>query len=215
MKKIILAISLIILLSLPSNGANIIQTTPNVASIRTVGTFQVGKDISIYKLPEENSPILYRVRWTKTEFFPEEIGAERFFSLWLPEKDLALVNVIDITENWVEIVYDNYSGKTGWIKNDDLYKFMTWINFYNSYGKKYGLKMLKGAPDIAKTLKSAPDEKAQNLGTINFPQKINLNLIQGNWMLISVLDLDKTPKTGYVRWRSDDGVRYFYPDIAK
>lgn len=213
MKKVLLTILSIILVSLPAVCNNIVQTVPNSVNVRTVGTFQVGKDVTIYKLPDEDSLILYRVRWTKDEFVPEEIGPSRFFSLWLPEKNLALVNVVDITEDWVEIVYDNFSGKTGWIKNDDLYKFMTWINFYNSYGKKYGLKLLKGAPEVAKTLKSAPDEKAQNLGTINFPQKINLNLIQGNWMLISVLDVDKTPKTGYVRWRSDDGVRYYYPNI--
>ena len=48
---------------------------------------------------------------------------------------------------------------------------------------------------------------------MNYPQKINLNVIRGNWALVSVFDLDKTPKTGYVRWRSDNGVRYFFPDI--
>lgn len=213
MKNYILTILLVLLLEIPGFCSDIIQTSPNSSIVRTVGLFQVGNDITVYKKPTTDSPILYRVRWTKDEFFPEDIGAEKFFSLKLSEKDLAMVNVVDITEDWVEIVYNNSTGQTGWIKNDDLYKFMTWTNFFNVYGKKYGLKMLKGAPECAKNLKSAPDEKAQNLATIKFPQKINLNLIQGNWMLISVLDIDKTPKTGYVRWRSDDGVRYFYPNL--
>ncbi len=213
MKKTILTALLAIILTVPAFGANIIQTAPNGAAVRTVGTYQVGNDITIYRLPNKNSMILYRVRWNEDEFFPSEIGAENFFSLLIPAKNLARVNVVDITEDWIEIVYDNRTGKTGWIKNDDLFKFMTWTNFYSAYGKKYGLKMLKGVPACAKDLKSAPDDKSQTLATINVPQKIHLNLIQGNWMLISVMDLDKIPKTGYVRWRSDDGVRYFYPDI--
>ena len=48
---------------------------------------------------------------------------------------------------------------------------------------------------------------------MNYPQKINLNVIRGNWALVSVMDLDKIPKTGYIRWRSDDGVRYFFPAV--
>ncbi|HCB11604.1 MAG TPA: hypothetical protein DEO94_05660, partial [Cyanobacteria bacterium UBA11991] len=79
--------------------------------------------------------------------------------------------------------------------------------------KKYGVKILKGAPAFCTDLKSSPDDMAQNISTINLPKIIRLNLIRGNWALVSIMDLDKTPKTGYVRWRSDDGVRYFYPDI--
>lgn len=90
---------------------------------------------------------------------------------------------------------------------------MTWTNFYTSYGKKYGLKMLKSAPASCKDIKSAPDDLAQTISTVNYPKVIKLNIIRGNWALVSVLDLDKTPKTGYIRWRSDDGVRYFFPDV--
>ena len=46
---------------------------------------------------------------------------------------------------------------------------------------------------------------------MNIPQQIKLVVLRGNWALVSVLDMDKTPKTGYIRWRSDDGVRYFFP----
>ena len=31
--------------------------------------------------------------------------------------------------------------------------------------------------------------------------------------LVSVFDIDKTPKTGYMRWRSDEGVIYAFPNI--
>ncbi len=192
---------------------DVLPIRPHIVVARTVGLYQVGDDVTIYKEPNDDSMILYRVRWTSDEFFPENIGAEKFFTVFLPEKELALVSVTDVTDDWVEIVYDNSTGKTGWIKKDDPYKFMTWINFYNTYGKKYGLRMLKSAPAVCKDVKSAPEDSAKTLSTINMPQKINLNVIRGNWALVSVFDLDRTPKTGYVRWRSEDGVRYYFPEV--
>lgn len=192
---------------------DIIPVRPNITQTTTIGMYQVGDDVRIYKEPNEDSQILYRVRWNNDEFFPSEIGFENFFTVFLPKKNLALVSVTDFNDDWVEIIYNNSTGQTGWIKKDDPYKFMTWINFYNTYGKKYGLVLLKSAPEACKDIKAQTDDLAKTISTMNYPQKINLNVIRGNWALVSVLDLDKTPKTGYVRWRSDNGVRYFFPDI--
>lgn len=215
MKRIILYLFFMIIMLFNSVLAkDIIQTSTMSNNVRTVGLYQVGKDITIYKFPDEKSQILYRVRWNSVDdFFPKEIGAYNFFSIYIDKKDLALVNVVDISDGWVEIIYNNSTGETGWIKEDDPYKFMTWINFYNSYGKKYGLRLLKGAPSICKDMKSSGEDFAKTISTMNAPQVIHLNIIKGNWALISVMDVDKTPKTGYVRWRSEDGIRYFFPDI--
>lgn len=192
---------------------DIIPVRPSLTTVNTIGLYQVGNDVTIYKEPNEESQILYRVRWNNNEFFPETIGAENFFIVCLEKKQLALVGVVDFTDDWIEIVYNNSTGQTGWIKKDDPYKFMTWINFYNSYGKKYGLRLLKSAPETCKDMKASPEDLAQTVSTMNMPQKINLSVIRGNWALVSVMDLDKMPKTGYVRWRSDDGVRYFFPAL--
>lgn len=219
MKKIFLFI-VIVLMSFVTTGFNcriyakdVIPKAPST-NTQTIGLYQVGDDITIYKEPDENSHILYRVRWNKNnEFFPEEIGFDKFFVVFLEKKALAFVEVTDYTDEWIQIVYDNTTGATGWIKKDDPYKFMTWINFYNTYGKKYGLTLLHGAPESCKNIKSETNDLAKNISTMNYPQKINLNVIRGNWALVSVLDLDRLPKTGYVRWRSDDGIRYFFPDL--
>lgn len=217
MKRIILSFLFVALILFNSNfgyAKDILPSSPIMNNVRSVGLYQVGNDITIYKFPSEEAQILYRIRWkSEQDFFPEEIGANNFFAVYIAKKGLALINVVDITEGWVEIVYNNSTGETGWIKEDDPYKFMTWINFYNTYGKKYGLKLLKGAPEICKDMKSAPEDLAQTVSTMNIPQQIHLNIIKGNWALISVMDLDKTPKTGYVKWRSDDGIRYYFPDI--
>ncbi len=213
MKKIFLSIFMVLFMALGVCAKDIIPVAPSMEGVRTVGLYQVKDDITIYKFPDEDAQILYRVRWNKEEFFPESIGANNFFALFISKKDLAYVNVVDIVDGWVEIVYDNSKGLTGWIKEDDPYKFMTWTNFYTTYGKKYGLNILKGAPSSCKDIKGSPDDLSQTISTMNMPQKIHLNLIRGNFALVSVMDLDKTPKTGYIRWRSDNGVRYFFPAI--
>lgn len=213
MKKIFLSLIMVLFMALGSFAKDIIPVSPTMEGVRTVGLYQVKDDIIIYKFPDEDAQILYRIRWNSEEFFPESIGANNFFALFITKKDLAYVNVVDIVDGWVEIVYDNSKGLTGWIKEDDPYKFMTWTNFYTTYGKKYGLNILKGAPSTCKDIKGSPDDLSQTISTMNMPQKIHLNLIRGNFALVSVMDMDKTPKTGYVRWRSDNGVRYFFPAI--
>lgn len=213
MRKIFLSILIVLLMALGGYAKDIIPVMPSTDNVRTVGLYQVKDDITIYKFPNEDAQILYRVRWNKEEFYPESIGADNFFAMFIAKKDLAYVNVVDIVDGWVEIVYDNSKGATGWIKEDDPYKFMTWTNFYTTYGKKYGLNILKGAPSTCKEIKGSPDDLSPTISTINVAQKIHLNLIKGNYALVSVMDLDKIPKTGYVRWRSDNGVRYFFPAV--
>lgn len=213
MKKLFLLILMVFLGINLANAKDIMPVRPNINQVNSIGLYQVSDDIQIYKEPNEDSQILYRVRWNSDEFFPNDIGFEKFFVVFLPKKSLELAAVTDMTDDWIEIIYDNQTGKTGWIKMDDPYKFMTWINFYNTYGKKYGLMLLKSAPEFCKDIKASTEDSAKTISTMNYPQKINLNVIRGNWALVSVMDLDKTPKTGYIRWRSDNGVRYFFPAI--
>ena len=143
MKKILLFFVLTVMsflmlgFNVEAYSKDIMPVRSELNQTRTIGLYQIGEDVKIYKEPSEESQILYRVRWNKDEFFPTEIGFEKFFVVFLPQKSLELVAVTDMTEDWIEIVYDDSTGKTGWIKMDDPYKFMTWINFYNIYGKKY------------------------------------------------------------------------------
>ena len=68
---------------------------------------------------------------------------------------------------------------------------MPWGTFYNIYGKKYGLYQLKQAPDASNIIRVGADNFSQVVGELNMPKKIVLNVIKGNWALVSVVDLDK------------------------
>ena len=213
MKKLIVSLVLLLGLILPVNAADIMPVNVEPNDLRTIGLYQVSKDITLYEQPDEQSSIINNIKWSAVDIFPEGVKFNELFIVFIPKKELGFVAVTDETEDWVQIIYNNKTGETGWIKKDDPYKFMSWIHFYNMYGRKYGLYILKGAPDSVKDIRSATDDTAQLLAQMNMPTKIKLNVIRGNWALVSVLDFDRTPKTGYIRWRGDDGIHYLFPDI--
>ena len=214
MKKFFLIFALLLLMPVRVFCAdNIVPQYVSIENTNTFGLYQAPNEIVLYKEPSETSTLIHSISWIGAKIFPESVKPQYLFVVYLPDKNLAFMPVIDETENWVQVIYDNSTGAKGWIKKDDPYRFYTWVMFYNIYGRKYGLNLLKEAPAEAKDLHSSTDDKSQIVGTINMPQKINLSVIRGNWALVSVMDIDKTPKTGYVRWRSDNGVKYYFPAI--
>lgn len=211
MKKFLLIIAIMFLVPLSAFSKDIIPQYVSIENTYTLGLYQAPNEIMLYKEPSEASHLVHSISWIGEKFLPDNIKAQNLFVVFLPLKNLAMLAVTDETEDWVEVIYNNSTGEKGWIKKDDPYRFMSWIMFYNMYGKKYGLNLMKESPAEAKNLHTSTDDKSQIVGTINMPQKINLTAIKGNWALVSVYDIDKTPKTGYVRWRSDKGVKYYFP----
>ena len=214
MKKILLILAILLLLPVKIYAAeNVVPDFVSLKNNDAIGLYQAPNEIVLYKEPSESSTIVHSISWIGSQIFPQSINADDLFVVYMPKKNLGFLAVVDETEDWVQVRYDNDVNSLGWIKNDDPYRFMSWIMFYNMYGKKYGLKLLKEAPEDVKNIHASSDDNSQIISTINMPQKINLTAIKGNWALVSVLDIDKTPKTGFVRWRSDNGVKYYFPNI--
>lgn len=213
MKKFLLILAILLLMPVKGFCENVVPQYVSIEHTNTLGLYQAPSEIVLYKEPYQSSNIVHSISWIGDKIFPESVKANDLFIVFLPQKNLGFLAVTDETDEWVQVIYNNSTGSKGWIKKDDPYRFMSWIMFYNMYGKKYGLNLLKEAPPEAKDLHTSTDDKSQIVGTINMPQKINLNAMRGNWALVSVMDIDKTPKTGYVRWRSNNGVKYYFPAI--
>ncbi len=212
MKKIIFTVFLFLMFGTASFATDVIPESVSLTNTNTFGVYQVGHTIVLYNEPDENSGIKQKIVWNSENVIPQDLERKDMFVLYLERKDFALMAVTDETEDWVEVIYDNSTGERGWLKKDDPFKFNTWVNFYNMYGRKYGLKLLKGAPEATSSMYGTPEsEKA--ISVIKHPDLINLNIIKGNWMLVTVVDADRTPKTGFIRWRSDDGTKFLFPDV--
>lgn len=175
-----------------------------------LGLYQTDKEITLFSHPEANSDIIKKMQFS----YNPETMPDRVFALLINEKQLGFLYVTDIgDEGWVEVIYDKRTGAKGWVQTADRLQFLPWINFYNLYGRKYGLRLLKDTPEDIEVLKAKSEDASQIVAKFNYVKQIKLTAVRGNWALVSVFDLDKTPKTGYLKWRESDGSIYAFPNI--
>ena len=207
MKKLLLIICMMFMLPV---FADVMPFYVNSIPKDAIGMYQTGENITIYSEPEANSKAIKKVEFSyKPETMPDGM-----FAVLLNEKKLGFLYVSDIGDDgWVEVIYDRHTGARGWVLTEDKFQFLPWLSFYNMYGRKYGLRLFKDTPDKIEVLRAKSEETSQNVDKLNYVKQIKLTAIRGNWALVSVFDIDKTPKTGYLRWRSDDGVIYAFPNI--
>ena len=216
MKKIILFLSAMLLLCNMTYAKDVIPSKVFGSGDHSFGVYQMSdRSMTLFAEPDDKSSVVQNLSWDDESVSLAGVELQDLFVLYLPDRNLALLTVIDETEDWVKVVYDSKTGNSAWLKKDDPYKFMPWGTFYNIYGKKYGLYQLKQAPDASNIIRVGADNFSQVVGELNMPKKIVLNVIKGNWALVSVVDLDKYPKTGFVRWRGDNGEKYYFPLIKR
>ena len=207
MKKFILIVCMCFMLPVfADNMPFYVDTIPKDA----LGLFQIGDNITIYSHPEANSKVVKKMDFS----YNPETMPDNTFALLINEKKLGFLYVSDIGDDgWVEVIYNRMNNSRGWVQTEDRFQFMPWLSFYNMYGRKYGLRLMKDAPEDVENLHSKSEDLSQNVSKLRYVKQIRLTAIRGNWALVSVVDIDKTPKTGYLRWRSDDGKIYAFPNI--
>ena len=175
-----------------------------------LGLYQTDNEIVLYSHPEANSSMIKKMEFS----YNPETMPDRVFAVLINEKKLGFLYVTDIgDEGWVEVIYDKRTGAKGWTQVKDQMQFLPWRNFYNLYGRKYGLRMLKDAPKDLEVLRAKSEDLSQIVSKFNYVKQIKLTVIRGNWALVSIQDLDETPKTGYLKWREKDGTIYAFPNI--
>lgn len=207
MKKILLMFCLFFMLPVfADNMPFYVNTIPKDA----IGMFQTGENITIYSHPEANSKI---VKTMDFSYNPETMP-DNTFALLINDKKLGFLYVSDIGDDgWVEVIYNRLNNSRGWVQTEDRFQFLPWLSFYNMYGRKYGLRLMKDAPEDVENLHAKSEDLSQNVSKLRYVKQIRLTAVRGNWALVSVVDIDKTPKTGFLRWRSDDGKIYAFPNI--
>lgn len=175
-----------------------------------LGLYQTDSKITLFSHPEANSDIIKKMDFT----YQPETMPDNTFAVLINDKKLGFLYVSDIAdEGWIEVIYDKRTGAKGWVQTVDRMQFLPWLNFYNLYGRKYGLRLLKDTPEDIEVLYAKSEKNSQLVSKLRYIKSIKLTVMRGNWALVSVLDIDKTPKTGYLRWRNDDGTIYAFPNI--
>lgn len=207
MKKLLILLTMLFSLSA---FADTMPFYTDSIPISAIGLYQTGDSIILYTEPEQNSKVIKKFNLS---YNPNSMP-DGVFALLLNEKKLGFLYVTDIGDDgWVEVIYDKHTSAKGWVQTEDRFQFLPWSSFYNMYGRKYGLRLMKNVPDTIECIHAKSDDLSQNIGVIKFAKQIKLTKISGNWALVSVLDIDNVPKTGFMRWRSNEGVIYAFPNI--
>ena len=182
-----------------------------------IGLYKVESDFYVFDKPDANARKIYHfilpsakksaiVRETRKNINPYVVN--------IPTKNEFYTTVYEYPENgWMKIYYNQNGKETGWVKLPSKSNFLTWKEFVYKYGKKNGLKLMRDVPSSSFKLYSQDSEDAQVVDTFTYPEYIALRMIRGNWMLVTVVDTGTVYKTGWFKWRTDNGELRVFPKM--
>ena len=104
MKKIITALLFLLFTLLPVSAEKVMPEKVDHKNTRTIGVYQVSNNIELYQNADENSEIIAKIKWNKNEITPENFTFRNTFIVFIPNKSLALMQVTEETEEWVEVI---------------------------------------------------------------------------------------------------------------
>lgn len=130
---------------------------------------------------------------------------DEIFAAYSESKKIALLTTLDETENWSMVCFNQYEKPIcGWV-DGKINKFYNWGDFFNIYGRKYGIYLFKDIQKADKILYAGPMKQTNTTGSIELARSIVPWLVRGNWVLVKVMDFGNQAKTGWLNYRDDKG----------
>lgn len=217
MKKILTFLIILFLGFLPA-FADYLPSYINNGYHYGIGLIALKGDVPIYEMSDLKSPLAAFIKLEKNKVTIKERGVKNpeitnTFVAYSKENGLALLSVEIDDDDWFYICYDQKRKLFGWVKKNENIDFMYWEDFLNLYGRKRGVYIFNNTPDIYKRLYSQEKEESTMVDSFNFPKHIALWLIKGNWMLVKITTYDGLTKTGWMRWRTENGAVMVFPDF--
>lgn len=217
MKKILIFLIILVFSFMPA-FADYLPSYMNRGFHYGIGLIAIKGEIKIYEMSDLKSPLTALIKFEGDRVIIKERGVKHpeitsSFVAYSKENNLALLSVEIDTDDWFYICYDQKRKLFGWIKKNENTDFITWEDFLNLYGRKLGVYVFNNMPEDYKKLYSQENETSTVVDTFNFPKHISLWLIKGNWMLVKISTYDGLLKTGWMRWRCDDGTIMVFPDF--
>lgn len=217
MKKFLIFLIILIFCFEPA-FADYLPTHINQGFHYGIGSIAIKGEVPIYEMNDLKSPLAAFIKLEKNKVTIKERGVKNpeitsTFVAYSKEYNLALLSVETDDDDWFYICYDQKRKLFGWVKKNENIDFMPWEAFMNLYGRKFGVYIFNNTPDYYKKLYSKEDEESTVVDTFNFPKHISLWLIKGNWILVKLTTYDGLTKTGWMRWRTEEGDLMAFPDF--
>ncbi len=221
MKKIIPLILILLSFLFQQVKADFMPSYTNSVNHYGIGAAKITNFVTIYEKPDINSKILQKIYWNNIGnlLFENKENTEKFsdvFLTFLPQDNIVLLSVEDENDEWIEVCYNQKLKLFGWIKkeNKNSYaKFYSYRDLLLEYGKKYGIYIYRNLPYEYKKLYSGPNKEAREIDEFKYAKYISPWLVQGNWVLVKVTTYDNKTKTGWFRWRDNDGRLYCFVNL--
>ena len=213
--SLVLKIGLFVLLALcsvTSVFADIVPLSSDDIPTDTIGVYQTDSRVTVYINPDCGSNKIIDNKIQYSDYTDKK--SDNMFAVLIPSKKLGYLYVVDISddEQWIKVIYNKDKKMTGWVYKNDDFQFMTWMDFLSLYGRKYGLTRLKSRNAIDE-LYSNPSEDAQVVAKTNCPKLIRMTALEGNWVLVTILDYNSITSTGFTPWRTLQGNILLFPNI--
>lgn len=180
-----------------------------------IGVFNSPNEFVMYSKPDLKSNVVAKVEYNQDGVFlnGKPLQENEIFFAFTPNKGIAYTVVDDETDGWVKIYYLQSKAKSAWVKTTSTNYFRTWRGFITALGRANGVYFAKDMPENYRGIYSAPKKDAQRLGTFQLPRFIKMTVVRGNWMLVTIQDLNYEKKVGWMQWRSEEGKFYIFPTI--
>ncbi len=200
-----------------------------------MGVYFAPYDTPIYATPDETGEPIERFQWsgngTPNTLFSQArqnyVPIASIFMCYFPKINVAAMSVVsDNGEGWAEVVYDQRREKTGWVKlrsamaetdtkdwPEHFGRFQTWLDFMKFNGKAAGIYWLTGVSQYHRSPRMSPDDKSKML-EMQMIRKLKVMHVRGNWLLVEVMDFDRSTPMGWVRWRDTSGRLMVFPNLA-
>lgn len=213
MKKLLIIAIFMCFNTLSVFGADIIPSSSKSIKNYGIGILKIENGFDVYSEPNENSDIIghFDLPVRKSAII-ESTGAITPFIIEIPSQKDFYVTISEYPEGkWIQIYYNKKGDETGWIKFYDKKNFMTWKEFFYKYGRTNGIKVMRDTPSSEYKLYAKASDDAKVVDEFLYPEYAVCRMIQGNWMLITVADSGHESKTGWFKWRTNDGKLRLFP----
>ena len=179
-----------------------------------IGVAQVPKNVVVYREPNSFSDKVMEIEAQQDKISCNQNECkDNPFVAFYPNRKYAFLIAEDEQNGWVQVCYNQASKSFGWVKLDDDTIFYTWAKFLNLYGRKHGLYLFKDVKKKDKILYAQPFSRSQSVDKFEYPKYISPWYVSGNFVMVKLLDYDNVQKTGWLRWRTDDGELLLFPDF--
>ncbi len=208
MNKIILTIFIFLnLLSIAK--ADVIPYYINSLKRYGIGYTSVSSPLVMRRTPDSNGEILETLEFdfkgnVACQKNTDRCDINEIFSAYSESKNIALLTTLDETQDWNMVCFNQINSPVcGWVETSKN-RYYGWAEFFNIYGKKYGIYLFKDLQKKDKLLYASPIKETNTTGSIELAKSVIPWLVRGNWILVKVIDFDNQAKTGWINFRGDD-----------